>query len=471
MLAGLVGILLLATPEEAQARLKVAYGSLYEWKESGVANVTLDFTYEKTWKTLDKEGVDYAGTGQFVVVGDEVVRRHCPGAPELQRREIDAHFAWILDRFARKPFDERFKDVSVWQIEKLEDGTERVRAGLRVFLVKDDRLRGEEQTVGTPPDTATVVRAYQLADIGGGYAVSGEKATWRIGEERVTQSVEVAWEERGEHPVPTSYVFTHERVSYPEKGEPTGRADVFRIRFTKATVNREDPVTVDPNARDLLAAAWAHRYVLPGDIRAEGDFDRQIDKDLRLAGWTGTVKGSFQIWGMDNLSVILDERVLRGWQQDRMREIRDAVTAHLVWFFGWLHDRPFEKEFAGCGFELADSGGDGQVVRVRGYARALAFRVDDGRVTGYLQHAPDGEVWWKFRLQSLKKDLERLDGMTAKVGDETHELRFRYARPKGIDFPTSIEVLAEASRRAGGARGYGVCSYELKRVRVTPPKN
>jgi hypothetical protein len=210
--------------------------------------------------------------------------------------------------------------------------------------------------------------------------------------------------------------------------------------------------------------------VLPGAIRAEGDFDRQIDKDLRLAGWTGTVKGSFQIWGMDNVSVLLDEKLIRGGQ-DWIKTLRNNVTDHLVWFLGWLHDRPFEKEFAGCGFEPGGSDGDGEVVRVWGYARALAFRLEDGKVTGYLEHKPDGDVWWKFRLQTVRTDLERLDGMSARIGDTNHEIRFRYGRPKGIDFPTSFEVLCGTTRRADGRPVYGVCGYELKRIRMTLPKD
>jgi hypothetical protein len=470
VLAGLIGVLLLASPEEAQARLKVAYGSLYEWKESGVANVTLDFTYERKWRTLDAEGVGSRGTGQVVVVGDEIVRRHYPGASEEERREIDLHLAWVLDRFVRKPFEERFKEANVWELQKLEDGTEKIRAGLRVFLVKGDRLRGEEQNVGKPPDTITVVREYTIADVGGGYAVAGEKLAYRAGEDRLSETRELVWADQGDVPVPKTSVHAVETARYPEKGEPTGNAVEFRVQFTNVMVNREDPVTVDAKARDLLAAAWARRYVLPGNIRVEGDIDRQLDKELRLADWTGTVKGQFQVWGMDNISVVLDEKVFRGWQQERLRQTRDHVAGHLIWFLGWLHDRPFEKEFAGCGFEFGEPDGDAQTVLVWGYARALAFRVEDGKVAGYLEHKNEGAVWWRFKLQTVRKDQERLDGMTAKIAGESHELRFRYGRPKGVDFPTGFEVLAEARRRGDGTPVYGVCGYELKRLKVTLPK-
>ena len=146
MAGALISLIVLAAPEsEALQKLRVAYASLYEWKESGLKNVTLDVAFSKTWRTTEKEGTYYNGAGQIVVVDGKVVRRHYPKVPSQVRTEVDAQVSWVLRRFARQPFDEAFPDAEVvkrWaSVSRCQLSTARSGAVSMVIHQPDDRAR------------------------------------------------------------------------------------------------------------------------------------------------------------------------------------------------------------------------------------------------------------------------------------------------------------------------------------------
>ena len=110
-------VLLLGAPEaDATKLLKVAYASQYEWKEDGLKNVTLEFTYTWSWgpKETPKDKkppprIRHEGAGRVVVVGQRVIPGHYPDlgrGQTLDGKEIRAafqgHIAWILRRFVRQ---------------------------------------------------------------------------------------------------------------------------------------------------------------------------------------------------------------------------------------------------------------------------------------------------------------------------------------------------------------------------------
>lgn len=132
MLTTLLAMALLGAPENAGAALRIAWASQYEWKESGVENVVLEFAYTNQWHATDSDNQSHSeARGQIVVVGSEIVRRHLPGVSETRRKTIEPHLAWVLERFVRKPFEEEFEDMTFGGPEPTEEGFLRVSVAPR----------------------------------------------------------------------------------------------------------------------------------------------------------------------------------------------------------------------------------------------------------------------------------------------------------------------------------------------------
>lgn len=443
-------------PEDVAARFRVAWVSQYEWREDGVENATLDFTYRRRWRSHEDEKRDsfYEGRGQIVVLGHGIVRRHLPGADENRQREILSHLEWVLKRFARAPFEERFQDAQFEGPQATDDGLQRVtvvQGNTRLHYVLDgDRLAGQEWPV---KETWNRCR-YTAGALGGGYAVLGEEVSWDLGERGKTLSKRHLTAAKGERaPSPRAYRYLAEsRQGITE----------LEIDFEPAVFDREHPVVGDPGARDLLADAWTRRYVLPRDLRFEAEFQRRIDAELDKAYWFGTVKGTLQIWGVDEVQFLLDERVIHNRAGTYLLDRR--LEDHFRWLVWLLREREFEQEFAGCGFALAVDG-DAAVVSVLGHARVLAFRVEKGRVAGYLENDADGDRWWTFRLRKVKGDLARIESVSVKIDDRRLKLPIRYRRHGGIEVPVEFEAVGWGFGEQSGI--FGVAKYELKKVKVT----
>jgi hypothetical protein len=109
----LLALAVLGAPEDAAAKLRVAWASQYEWKESGVENAVLELTYTSHWKASKTDyEYDWEKRGQIVVAGGEIVRRHYPGTTDNERKTIAGHVAWVLGRFVRKPFEKEFEELT-----------------------------------------------------------------------------------------------------------------------------------------------------------------------------------------------------------------------------------------------------------------------------------------------------------------------------------------------------------------------
>lgn len=457
----ILSLVLLAAPEkDAAERLRVAWASQYEWREDGIENATLDFHYTYRWQSRANEEQASAseGHGQIVVVGRKIARQQYPAAEQGRGREISSHLEWVVRRFARAPFEEQFKDVTFdgpepagKELERITVVGKKSRFG---YLLKGDRLDALEWRPGTPP------LQYKVGDLGGGYAILGEESSFDLGERGKTVTKRTLTTAKGKGaPYPDRYRYVLET--------PAGVVTI-ELKFEPPVFNAEHPVVGDPAARDLLEDAWAHRYALPHDLRLEASFQRSIDNDLGEAYWYRTVKGKLQIWGLDDIQFMLDEGVIPGRNSTYL--LKQRLQAHFEWIVWLLGERKFDKEFEGCGFALApddDPDDDTQVVELIGHPRVLAYRVEKGRITGYLENAKEKDLWWNFRLKKVKDDLARIESLTVETGGERRKLDIRYSRKGGVEVPVGFEAIGRGYR--SGDDRCGVAKFRLKRVKVSRP--
>jgi hypothetical protein len=168
---------------------------------------------------------------------------------------------------------------------------------------------------------------------------------------------------------------------------------------------------------------------------------------------------------MDKISVGLDPRLFRHerWTDETKRRCDE----HFRWLFHWLHDRPFEQEFKGCGFLLAED--EPGTVLVYGHPAVLGFRLEDGRIAGYRRNNRYDDAWWSFRLKKAGEGKARIESMKAKLGRKSCTLRIRYRRHKGCDIPVSFEALG-GPRWEREEETRGVAEYDLKKVKVELPR-
>lgn len=445
-----IALLLLLAPEDPAQMMRVAWASQYEWKEDTVESATIDFSYTRTWG--EKGEFTREGQGHLVVVGDAIVRRHYPDVTDDDMRaRIDGHIDWVLARFVRKPFEEAFKDAKFAGPEKSAYDQWKITVNDRAVFVKDDRRVAEERDIGTPEKPHVVRVDFKLAEMGGGYAILGESLSYT----RPTDAMKVIRERtltmrtEGDRPAPASYAY--EEKSAKEKVR-------FTLEFPAVRFDLPDPVTLDPAARDLLKEAWGRRLVLPEEIRIVGQFQRTVDKDLDRAAWPSDVRGDFQVYGMSNIQIKLDEG---GEETQRICE------ANIRWIFGLLRDTPFETEFNGCGFELEPQG-DGMVIRVYGYPKALAFRVADGVIVGHYDRALSELGWWMYKTKSAGEGRFQIEKMKREIEGRKIELEFDYQRIRGYQIPKKFGVLG-TPRSMRGDMVVGIAEYAFKKPKVSFP--
>ena len=393
----------------------------------------------------------------MVVVGNEIRRRHYEGADGEGRERLDRQVDWTLARFVRRPFEEAFRDVPLVGPIPTMDGLLRVGAGPTAYLLKDDRIVAEEREVGTGKAKNQIRVEFDTADVGGGYGILAERYAYTspTGRIKTSRRLELRRAE-GALPAPERSMLSTDL--------PGGDRLELTVTFGKPAVNREDPVTIDAAARELLAAAWKRRYVLPDSLRLEAEFARKLDRNLARTGWMKTVRGMLQVWGMEQISIELDERLFRNrrWKDDVTR----TCTEHATWFFGMLRAVPFEKAFEDCGFVLEEGG----VVRVYGSEEFVAFRIEEERIAAYLENGAEADSWWELAHKTVDREKRFLiTRMNREVEDEKYALRFQYARKKGLHVPKSYEVFVQPSDPTR-APVHGVVEYELKRAKVSLPR-
>lgn len=452
--------LLLAAPDDAAARLRTAWASQYEWREDGIENATIGFRYRYRWQGHEDEEQRPAeeGRAQIVAVGREIVRSHFPGAAEGRREQLVPHLEWVLGRFARDPFEEHFKDMQFDGPETTDDGLERIvvtgEKGRHCYVLDKDRLVGLEWQLGSRDQPTFNRRRYTVGDLGGGYAILGEEESWDLGEKGKTHAKRHLTAGKSDrHPYPGAYRYV---------SETQGGAVTIEIDFEPPTVNSKDPLVGDSAARDLLEAAWSRRYALPKGLRLQAEFQRRIDKDLEQAYWYETVKGTLQIWGMDDIQFILDEGVLRN--PDATYLLKRRLEGHFQWLVWLLRERAFAAEFKGCGFALA-ADGDATIVQIFGHERALAFRVEKGLVAGYLENTADGDRWCRFRLRKVKGDLARIESISVAIDGRRLKLAIHYRRHGGVEVPVEFEAVGWGYGERSGI--FGIAKYLFKKIEVT----
>lgn len=447
-----VALLLGDAGEDSAKMLRIAWASQYEWREDKIENVTLDFAYAGSWKgKREGEEAKWAGKGQVVVIGNELVRSHYPGVDDRVRGALEGQMRWVVARFARRPFEEEFKDAKFAAPEAMADGTTKIKAGDRTFLVRNDRLAGMEVDVGSAAMPYIARLDWTTGDAGGGYSVLAEQQVYTRAGSKWSMARTLALREGGDLPSPSASTFA--------SSTPLGGTVEVKITFEAPVTNAADPRAGDPAARGELKGAWGRRYVLPAEGRIDGEFQRKIDRDLAKLGWTATVKGEFQIAGLEPCEVVIDEKSFRGgWRAD---QITQSCQQHFRWFFALLEARDFDAEFKNCGFRRS-----AEVIEVLGYPEALAFRLADGAIVAYRENTADEGGWWEFKLKEGKDDLVRIDGMSTRIGERDVSLRFKYQKVKGIDVPASFEVVAQGEG-GGPELGFGIAEYELKKLRLS----
>lgn len=464
-------VLLLGAPETDAAKLlKIAYASQYEWKEDGLKNVTLEFTYTWTWgpkaKPRDKKTPPIIntrkGAGRIVVVGRRVVPGHYPdlrGGKTLDgkdvRGEFGRHLGWVLRRFVRQPFDTVFKGVKLKGPEETAFG-HRIVAHGRPIYVKNDRIAAVETNVSTRKQKRHMVLVqYRHGEVGDGYGILGETCNYKtLGAEKpVSWTRKLTTKDTERAPVPLLYVYEHT----VDKSEET-----LQIEFDRVTVDSAHPVVLDPVARDLLKGAWGRRFTLPTDMGIEGEFHRRPDRDLDKGGWSD-VPGSFEVWGMNEIKATIPENRIRNknWRMN----VEKTCTDNIRWIFSLLRATPFETEFKDCGFELVPQGKD-QVIQVYGYGKALAFKLVGGAIVGHYSSVYGEKGWWNYKVKRTSDGRFILDRMKREFKRRKIDLKFRYGRVKGIQLPKKFDVLGTSSREPY----IGVAEYSFRRLKVLLPE-
>ena len=458
--SALVALVLIAAPDKELSpeakKLRIAWASQYEWSEDGIKNVTLGFTWKRTYKTRRGEEASATGTGQVVVVGDEIKRVHIEGTGEgPRRREVADGVRWTLARFVRKKFSERFKDAKIEALEKSVAGDDRIQADNVVYVLKNDRIVAVEREVEGGRKGTRLRVDFKLGDMGDGYARIRETRSVKTARgKRVTRKWIEARQET-DVPMPARYGL--------EESRGDGGTLTLAITFQEPKTNQEDPLVIDAAARDLLREAWEQRYVIPAGTRVSASFLRKPGKELTKVRWS-RVTGDFATIDVGKVEVALTEKEIKGRsQRDR---ITKRCTAHLDYLFGLLKDVPFEKEFENCGFSKQESE-FGVVIRVFGYDGAVAFRLEEGRIAGYLTNAAGPEDWYVFKLKNSGDGRPLIEKITLTHDGEKKTGRIRYATIKGIKVPKSFQYILLPSRGEGRwAWPFDLCEYVMRKIRV-----
>ncbi|MDH3592330.1 MAG: hypothetical protein OER88_10655, partial [Planctomycetota bacterium] len=350
----LMSLVVLAAPtdEEAAKLLRVAWASQYEWKEDGVKNATINFNFEEI-RTAGSDDFASGGKGTVVFANGEIARIHAPGVG-WRRKVLVEELTWVFQRFARKPFEERFKDAEFKKPEKAAGDTTKIASTKAWgYFLKEGRIVGLEYNIGKGKKPFIVRVDYKPTDMRDGYGLLSEFSSFTMAGVKTVSTRELELRRTDDAPSPKTFVKTTLMA---------GTKVVFKIEFELPQLNEENPVVLDTVARDALREAWQRRWVLPDDIRLDGMFQRKPDRDLGKAGWMD-VSGDFQVWGMNDIKTAVDVKKFRraGGQvaETCQNQIREG--------FGRFKATPFDAEFKGCGFTREESkDGKAAVIRLFG---------------------------------------------------------------------------------------------------------
>ena len=384
----------------------------------------------------------------------EIKRVHIPGAGRRYRGQARTDLDWVFRRFARKPFDERFKESKFQAPEKMMDGNTRVVVDKLRYLVADNQITGIEFNVGTEAKPNHIRMVYGAGELGGGYGILEESYSHRFGgiETKHMRKLTVG-SEKG-IPVPALY-------ESRTKGRIGTR--VRRIKFSASRLNATHPIAVDAAALELVKEAFERHYTWPAGLRFEGSWAREVDNATAKGGYTRKVKGGFQLLaGVLELTLDEDVRVSQRWR----KSILESVTGDLRASFKHLMPTTFEQAYPGCGFQSDAEAGDG-VVRVIGHPTILALRIETGAIVGTRTDEFGGEAWWDYRLKKLPDGRMRLERMTRKIGKKKRTMKFSYSTKKGVQVLKSAERIVRANAWGGGEPdNVGVIKYALKKLFV-----
>ncbi|MHC4956960.1 MAG: hypothetical protein ACYTGN_01195 [Planctomycetota bacterium] len=485
----LVPILLLGAPDKelsaAAKQLRIAWASQYEWREDAVKNITLDFTWKATWRSSGGKEVNEGGTGQLVVEGERVLRRHIEGGGSPG--ELHEALGWVVARYARQPFERNFRGRKILDGGKTAAGNPRIKlqrppppkkkkdppkpplTGKKkkkkkpprvwpvrheqpeTFILKNDRIIAAERNFGSR-DKPEVIRVdFRVEDMADGYGRMRESYTRRIDGEKhgLTRTLEA----RKDAPVPMP-------LRYRSHRKMKGATREIEITFKEPKLNVPDAVVIDPKAADVVRAAWKRRYVLEEDIRLTGRFTRKLEKSLQSRWSPAKVEGEFSVWGLDEIEVLVSEKSVRGRSQ--RESIATTCLTHIRWLFDLMRPTPFEEEFEGCGFTLTDDK-QGTIVRLYGYPRATALLVDDNRIIGALPPGADG-AWTRFAHKDDPDGLARVEKVTIEFEGDDKSGRISYRGHKGVSLPKKFQYIAVPGRSRWGS--FGVAEYTFSKVKV-----
>jgi len=452
---------------EAGRLLRTAWASQYEWKEHEVETVSLGFSYRYASRGKEEDAsTTWEGRGELLVRPPEEnreeaaeegrapamrLRLHLPGRSRWERATLRGHVETVLACFRRRPFPEEFEGATFEGPDELARGVRRVTAGGRIFLLKDDRIVGSEAWRGGDKERQRVRIDYTTGPVGGGYGILGSSESYKAGTRKTKRTSLLEVREGKRAPAPGKFTFREERRD--------GELEVV-IEFDPPEFDAEHAVVLEPAARDALKEAWARRFTLPEDIRIEGRFEREPGKGTWLRR---NVEGEFQIWGMDKIDAVLDER---GRKLRNAEDVRRTCRDHLIEGFAMFHPRPFEEEFDGCGFRLGEAEDDDRtLVHVVGHPERLAFRLEDGAIVGRLD-LESPETWLEYRVKKERDGTVRIRRIEVEHGDKKHRVDFRYGRSRGLVLPRRFGLFLPPGSRRGGREG-GVVHYELSRVKAS----
>ena len=449
-------VVLLAAPdaEEARKQLKIAYASQYEWREDKVANATFDFEWVRVSEDRKKLKVTNEARGSVVFVDGEIKRIHIPETGREHRDRVKADMEWVFRRFARKPFDEAFKEAKFQPPEEMADGNTRIVVDNRRYLVADNRITGMEINVGTEEKPSFVRLVLGPGGLGAGYGILEESLSHTFGGIKTERSQLLKVATVDGVPVPKFM-----RADSKDRRTTEART----IKFLNPRLNLDHPVAVDAELRDRVKAAWERRYTWPEGIRYEGTWTRELDNATQKGRWARDVSGEFQ-YLKDHLELTMDEdaRLRERWRAGILR----TSTEHLQESFDHLLPTPFEKAFPGCGFERDPDQGE-DVVRVLGHPTMLALRLDDGAIVGHQTEEFGAVEWWSYKLKKQSDGRLRLDRMTRKIGKKKRTVRFLYSTKKGVQVFKSVERVVTANAWGGSdSSDVGIIKYVLKKLYV-----
>ena len=112
-------------------------------------------------------------------------------------------------------------------------------------------------------------------------------------------------------------------------------------------------------------------------------------------------------------------------------------------------------------------------VLVYGYEHALAFRIEDGRITGRLSNEKTDDAWWLYRLKKTKDDRDRVKRRTLRIKGKNFVERVTYKRRKSIMVPVKFSVFTKSRfgviTKSGVITPVGVNEYSFTKLRVSLP--